>query len=130
MNLRLVSSVVAGQTALTLGSAGPSGPSSPPGSLACRGYDLWGPAKNTQLYVKPTTMRQADCGGVVLTRRLDVQRAVHEFHVQYQRLIGAYQRRGQYPMNGATQVRDDGPRSAGGRHGRSRGAGAFGHSAA
>ena len=40
------------------------------GLTAFLAYDLWGPAKNTQLYIKATTLRLAEGGGVdaVLSR--------------------------------------------------------------
>ena len=41
--------------------------------------DLWGPSKNTLLYLKPTTLRVHANGYAVLTSRDRVQRVVSEF---------------------------------------------------
>jgi FAD/FMN-containing dehydrogenase len=102
---KLVGRVIAGRGALTPRFGRMQQAVTAAGLAASRARDLWGPAKNTQLYVKASTLRLADGGGVVLTRRGDVQRVVRELHVEYHRLVGAYQRRGQYPMNGAIEVR-------------------------
>ena len=55
------------------------------GLTAFLAYDLWGAAKNTQLYIKATTLRLAEGGGVILCARSDVQRAVSEFYAKYPR---------------------------------------------
>jgi FAD/FMN-containing dehydrogenase len=78
------------------------------GLLAFLAGDLWGPAKNTQLYIKPSTLRLAEGGGVVLCQRSDIQRVVSEFFTQYQSLIASYKAQGKYPMNGPIEIRATG----------------------
>jgi FAD/FMN-containing dehydrogenase len=102
---RLLDAVVAGRGRLTPRFGRVQRAIAVAGLAAERTADLWGPAKNTQLYVKPSTLRLTDGAGVVLTRRGDVQRVVHELHVEYQRRVEAYRARGRYPINGAMQIR-------------------------
>lgn len=78
------------------------------GLTAFLAYDLWGAAKNTQLYIKATTLRLAEGGGVVLCRRADVQRVVSEFYAKYAALLTAYEQQGKYPMNGPIEIRVSG----------------------
>ena len=78
------------------------------GLTAFLAYDLWGAAKNTQLYIKASTLRLAEGGGVVLCRRADIQRVVHEFYAKYSALMTAYQQQGKYPMNGPIEIRVSG----------------------
>jgi FAD/FMN-containing dehydrogenase len=78
------------------------------GLTAFLAYDLWGPAKNTQQYIKPTTLRLAEGGGCVLCRRADIQRVVSEFANQYQSLVASYRAHGRYPMNGPIEIRATG----------------------
>ncbi len=78
------------------------------GLAAFLASDLWGAAKNTQLYIKASTLRLAEGGGVVLCQRSDVQRAVSKFAAKYNSLVASYQANGQYPMNGPTEIRATG----------------------
>ncbi len=75
------------------------------GLTATGTWDVWGWAKDTQLYVKPTTLRIADAGWAVLTARSEAQRVVHAFHTRYQALLDAYRARGAFPVNGPVEVR-------------------------
>ncbi len=70
--------------------------------------DLWGPAKNTQLYIKATTLRIDDSGYAIVTKRGSVQRVLHEVFEFYTALVAEYQGRGEYPINGPFQVRVSG----------------------
>lgn len=70
--------------------------------------DLWGPAKDTQLYVKPTTLRLTAWGGVLLVARADVQRAVHELTAQFRFLVDAYRADDRFPVNGPLEIRASG----------------------
>jgi len=76
-------------------------------------WDLWGPARRTLLYVKPSTLRQAECGYAVLTSRSNIQRVVSEYYQAYAGLVARYQSRGQFPMNGAVEIRVTGLDQAG-----------------
>ncbi len=78
------------------------------GLTAFLDYDLWGPAKNTQLYIQASTLRLAEGGGVVLCKRADIQRVVSEFYAKYSSLMTSYQQQGKYPMNGPIEIRVSG----------------------
>ncbi len=68
-------------------------------------YDLWGPAKDVLLYVRPSTLRVTANGYAVLTRRRDIQRVVSDFVAFYQRVVTRYRSRGLYPMNMPVEIR-------------------------
>ncbi|WP_405016021.1 FAD-binding protein [Kitasatospora sp. NBC_00070] len=70
--------------------------------------DLWGPSRAVLQYVRPTTLRVTASGYAVLVRRADLQWAVSEFTTAYQRLLTEYQQRGEYPVNGAVEIRATG----------------------
>jgi hypothetical protein len=78
------------------------------GLLATLSTDLWGPAKNVQLYVKESTIRTADLGWGIMTSRRNVQRVVHEFVSKYHALVATYRARGLWPMNMPLQLRCSG----------------------
>jgi FAD/FMN-containing dehydrogenase len=70
--------------------------------------DLWGPAKDVLLYVRPSTLRVTANGYAVLTRRRDIQRVVSDFTAYYERVVARYRSRGLYPMNGPVEIRATG----------------------
>ena len=76
-------------------------------------YDLWGPAKDVLLYVRPSTLRVTANGYAVLTRRRDIQRVVRDFVAYYERLVARYRSRGEYPMNMPLEIRVTGLDHAG-----------------
>jgi FAD/FMN-containing dehydrogenase len=76
-------------------------------------WDIWGPSRCTTLYVKPTTLRLAENGYAVLTRRQDIQRVAHEYHAFYRNLVARWGDRGEYPMNGPIEIRATGLDRAG-----------------
>lgn len=67
--------------------------------------DIWGWAKNTQLYVRPTTLKVTANGYAILCARADVQRVVSDFHTYLNTTLTAYRNAGEYPMNGPWEVR-------------------------
>ncbi|NHN90760.1 cholesterol oxidase substrate-binding domain-containing protein [Acetobacter sicerae] len=67
--------------------------------------DIWGWAHDTQHYIRPTTLRVTANGYAVHMSRSNIQRAVHEFYVQYQALVKKYQNMGLFPMNSAVEIR-------------------------
>ncbi|MFJ8039826.1 cholesterol oxidase substrate-binding domain-containing protein [Kitasatospora sp. NPDC096147] len=67
--------------------------------------DLWGPSRHLLQYIRPTTLRVTANGYAVHLRRADLQWAVHSFTTTYQRLLTEYQQRGEYPVNGAVEIR-------------------------
>jgi len=62
--------------------------------------DLWGPSKNVQLYVKPTTLRVTANGYAVLTNRANIQLVISKFYTFYENLIQVYAAQNMYPING------------------------------
>jgi FAD/FMN-containing dehydrogenase len=76
-------------------------------------WDIWGPSRCSLLYVQPTTLRLAENGYAVVTRRDAIQRVVHEFSTTCRNLVGRWQDRGGYPMNGPIEVRATGLDRAG-----------------
>jgi FAD/FMN-containing dehydrogenase len=67
--------------------------------------DLWGPSRTVLQYVRPTTLRVTANGYAVLARRADVQWVVSQVTGEYQRLLTQYQDAGQFPVNGAVEIR-------------------------
>ncbi|MFE7443342.1 cholesterol oxidase substrate-binding domain-containing protein [Streptomyces chartreusis] len=75
------------------------------GLVATLSADIWGPSKNTLLYLRPTTLRIATIGCAVLTGRGQVQRVVAEFTAFYRERLTAYAARGRFPVNGSVEIR-------------------------
>jgi FAD/FMN-containing dehydrogenase len=75
------------------------------GLTATLAWDLWGWSKDVQLYIKPTTLRVAECGFAVSCSRADLQRVLSEFHQQYLAMQQAYRDRGEYPANCPVEIR-------------------------
>jgi FAD/FMN-containing dehydrogenase len=75
------------------------------GLIATGTWDIWGWAKNLQLYVRPTTLQVTANGYAILCRRADIQRVVSEFYAFLDGRLNAYKAAGQYPMNGPWEVR-------------------------
>ncbi|KOU69290.1 FAD-linked oxidase [Streptomyces sp. MMG1533] len=67
--------------------------------------DIWGPSKNTLLYLKPTTLRVTANGYAVVTTRDQVQRVVAEFTAYYRERLTEYAARGRFPVNGTVEIR-------------------------
>ncbi|MEU9284609.1 cholesterol oxidase substrate-binding domain-containing protein [Streptomyces sp. NPDC048275] len=67
--------------------------------------DIWGPSKNTLLYIKPTTLRVTANGYAVLTSRAEVQRVIAEFTAFFRERLAAYAAAGRYPVNGQVEIR-------------------------
>ncbi|GKQ33946.1 hypothetical protein ALMP_04970 [Streptomyces sp. A012304] len=75
------------------------------GLVATLSADLWGPSKNTLLYLRPTTLRVHANGYAVLTGRDRVQHVVAEFAAFYRERLDAYAARGRFPVNGSVEIR-------------------------
>ncbi|MFI6490119.1 cholesterol oxidase substrate-binding domain-containing protein [Streptomyces sp. NPDC050564] len=75
------------------------------GLTATLSADIWGPSKNTLLYIRPTTLRVTANGYAVLTSRAEVQRVVWEFTTFYRERLASYAARGGYPVNGQVEIR-------------------------
>ncbi|MGW2717553.1 cholesterol oxidase substrate-binding domain-containing protein [Streptomyces sp. NPDC001492] len=75
------------------------------GLVATLSADIWGPSKNTLLYIRPTTLRVTANGYAVLTARAQVQRVVAEFTSFYRERLAAYAALGRFPVNGSVEIR-------------------------
>lgn len=75
------------------------------GLIATDSADLWGWSKNTQLYVRPTTLRVTANGYAVLTRRANIQEVVSTVFAYLSGTLAAYRAQGRYPVNGPWEVR-------------------------
>ncbi|WP_327312326.1 cholesterol oxidase substrate-binding domain-containing protein [Streptomyces sp. NBC_01235] len=75
------------------------------GLVATLSADIWGPSKNTLLYIRPTTLRVHANGYAVLTGRDQVQRVVAEFTSFYRERLAAYAALGRFPVNGSVEIR-------------------------
>ncbi|MFI9615140.1 cholesterol oxidase substrate-binding domain-containing protein [Streptomyces sp. NPDC052023] len=75
------------------------------GLLTTLSGDIWGPSKNTLLYLRPTTLRVHANGYAVLTSRAQVQRVISEFTAFYRERLAAYAARGRFPVNGSVEIR-------------------------
>lgn len=78
------------------------------GLLLTDTLDVWGPARYSTLYVRPSTLRLAENGYAVLTRRDRVQGVIHDYCSAYTDLLRSYEARGSYPMNGPLEIRVSG----------------------
>ncbi|MFE6050606.1 cholesterol oxidase substrate-binding domain-containing protein [Kitasatospora sp. NPDC056446] len=67
--------------------------------------DLWGPSRTLLQYVRPSTLRVTANGYAILARRADLQWVVSEFAAYYRELLATYQARGEFPVNGAVEIR-------------------------
>jgi FAD/FMN-containing dehydrogenase len=67
--------------------------------------DLWGASRNLLEYIRPSTLRETANGYTVLTRRADIQWVVSQFADYYRTLLGQYQARGEFPVNGQVEIR-------------------------
>lgn len=83
------------------------------GLLATASSDLWGPSKNTLLFIKPTTLRVHEFSYAVITRRDRTQQVIHDFVSVYQERLAAYQAEGRYPVNMPVEIRISGLDHAG-----------------
>ncbi|MDQ3281409.1 MAG: FAD-binding protein [Acidobacteriota bacterium] len=67
--------------------------------------DLWGPSKDTMIYVRDTTLRVTANGYAVQMTKSDVQQAIADFTQQFQTLLQQFQFRGKYPINSPLEIR-------------------------
>ncbi|WP_441251522.1 cholesterol oxidase substrate-binding domain-containing protein [Kitasatospora sp. McL0602] len=67
--------------------------------------DLWGASRHLLQYVRPTTLRVTANGYAIHARRADLQWVISQFTGYYQQLLGEYQARGEFPINGAVEIR-------------------------
>ncbi len=67
--------------------------------------DIWGPSKNSLLYIQDTTLRVTANGYAIHLRRSDLQQAVHDVIGTYTSMLTSYAARGSYPINSALELR-------------------------
>jgi hypothetical protein len=67
--------------------------------------DIWGPSKNTLIYIQDTTLRVTANGYAIHLKRSDVQQAVADFIGKFEAMLADYAGRGQYPINSALEIR-------------------------
>ena len=69
--------------------------------------DIWGPSKNTLLYIQDTTLRVTANGYAVHLRKSDLQEALFDITQKYQDMLAKYEARDpkQYPVNSAMEIR-------------------------
>jgi FAD/FMN-containing dehydrogenase len=75
------------------------------GLVGTAGADLWGAAKNLQLYIRPTTLRLHANGYAIRVPRDGVQALVHAFTTFFTAWLLAYATQGRFPINGAVEIR-------------------------
>jgi hypothetical protein len=67
--------------------------------------DIWGPSKNTLLYIQDTTLRVTANGYALQMKKADVQQAVFEVTTKFSTLLASYEKSGKYPVNSAVELR-------------------------
>lgn len=75
------------------------------GLVATATTDLWGWSKDLLFYLRATTLRVIAGGGVVVTKRENIARVIHEFTTWLNERMSEYASRGLYPVNGPFEVR-------------------------
>jgi len=75
--------------------------------------DIWGPSKNTLLYVKDSTLNEMANGYAVLLKKESVQQAVADVSAKYSSMLQEYNQKQTWPVNGPLEIRvtglDSGP---------------------
>jgi hypothetical protein len=67
--------------------------------------DLWGPSKDTLIYVRDTTLLVTANGYAVQMAKSNVQWAVSDFSAEFLRLLKKFQSAGLYPINSPMEIR-------------------------
>ncbi len=67
--------------------------------------DIWGPSKNTLLYVRDTTLKVTANGYAVLMKRDQVQQAIADFAAQFTSMLMSFQSRNLWPINSPLEIR-------------------------
>ncbi|MDD2658051.1 MAG: cholesterol oxidase substrate-binding domain-containing protein [Methylococcales bacterium] len=67
--------------------------------------DIWGPSKNTLLYIQDTTLQVTANGYALQMKKADVQQAVFDFTTKFTSLLQSYEKDGKYPVNSAIEIR-------------------------
>ena len=69
--------------------------------------DIWGPSKNSLVYIQDTTLRVTANGYAIHLRKPDLQQALFDITEQYLAMLAKYAARNpkQYPVNSAMEIR-------------------------
>jgi hypothetical protein len=68
--------------------------------------DIWGPSKNTLLYIQDTTLQVTANGYALQMNKKDVQQAICDFTTEFTRLLKEkYEKNNKYPVNSAVEIR-------------------------
>jgi hypothetical protein len=67
--------------------------------------DIWGPSKNTLLYIQDTTLQVTANGYAIQMKKTDVQQAVSDFTSKFTSLLASYEKQGKFPVNSAVEIR-------------------------
>jgi hypothetical protein len=67
--------------------------------------DIWGPSKNTLLYIQDTTLKVTANGYAIQMKKSDVQQAVFDLTTKFKTLLASYEQSGKYPVNSAVEIR-------------------------
>lgn len=101
----LLHQVVSGQDALAPAFGAAVLSATTLGLVATGATDMWGPARNFQHFVKPTTLTVSAGSHAVVVRRADVQRVVAEFAAWFSAALDRYAAAGRYPVNSCVEIR-------------------------
>jgi len=94
-----------GQTAANVTAAGLDGKNVVGQSTYPPSRDIWGPSKNSLLYIQDTTLQVTANGYALQMKKADVQQAVHDFTSQFSSQLAKYEAAGKYPVNSAVEMR-------------------------
>ena len=72
---------------------------------ASNSYDLWGPSKNTLIYIDDQTLRVTANGYAVQMKKGDLQQAIADFTSKFTAMLAAYQKNSKYPVNAPLEIR-------------------------
>lgn len=67
--------------------------------------DIWGPSKNTLLYIGDQTLRVTANGYAIHLRRQDVQQGIADFAAKFNELLLKYEAANQFPVNAPLEIR-------------------------
>jgi FAD/FMN-containing dehydrogenase len=67
--------------------------------------DIWGPSKNSLLYIQDTTLQVTANGYALQMKKADVQQAVYDFSNKFRTLLATYEANDKYPINSAVELR-------------------------
>src|SRR6185503_7402656 len=66
--------------------------------------DIWGPSKNSLLYIQDTTLKVTANGYALQMKKADVQQAVFDFTSKFSSLLASYEANSKYPINSAVEI--------------------------